>query len=1289
MAPRTTTDTSAFGAPPPTTTGAAFYSPSGHAGTYPGQHAAPQEGLMVSQGRQPGPPGPAAPPPLSSSSSSSSAGQQFHTLPQPPPGAPSSQQQFHALPSGAPHQQQFGQQQFGNTSSQQLTSPPQQHQQPQQQAPSQQAWQSPAQPPFNPAAGHPARTDPNSLSGPIASMSLQPQSLQSQPQLPHQPPHAQQPSQFGEQQFPSSQQPGFHAAAPPQSLPQAAAQPGYAPPQQQQQQQPSAFPPSQQPFSPPQAGLTPAGMPPTDAGFSATSPQGASANRRRYPTPAAAAASYGAAPQQPQLNSQMPQSQPPFSNGPPGFAPQSGQFAAPTQPFGNQQQAQQQVQPQQFGQQPPSQFGAGPGMSAPPSTQQPQQPPMQPNQFSNQPSFAQHQQQQFLQQQQQQQQQPGFPQQQPAGFQQPGFQQPQPGFQQQQPGFQQPNQQLQQQQGGFQQAGKPPQKQSRIDPNHIPSPVAVMEGDQQTFDGVAAYIASAPVAGLAPSASFTGATTPTATESKHIPPLASTTVRLVDDGNCTPRFMRATINNVPISEELLNKTKLPFGVIVTPMVDTTPGEQPIYVADHGTDGPVRCNRCKAYINCHVTFIDGGRAFVCNLCSQKNEVPAAYFCNLDHTGRRLDVNARPELRFGSVEFAATKDYYNRPPLPPAYVFVIDVSWHSVHSGVLLTVIQAIKSLLDSLPAAVPVESPSQPGDDRIDSEPTSSSARATGRTRSPVKVGFITYDRAVHFHNLNPSLTQSQMLIVSDVTDVFLPLAPEGGLLVDAFQSRSLIESFLDRLPQQFHDTKQSDPAIGPALQAAHLAAKDRGGKVLFFQTTLPSSELPGKLTRRDDVKLLGTDKENTIIAPNPTDTFYRKLATDCTASGVSVDLFLLSPSYLDVATVSQVSALTGGSVYHYPNFTAALDGERLFREIRYTVTRTTGYDALMRLRCSNGLRAVEFFGNFSMRNTTDMELAGIDADKAIGIQLRHDDTLSERQNAYLQLALLYTNAHGQRRIRVHNIALRISNVIQDVFRHAEMDTILNFIAKQADRDVHKKPLRAVRDHFSDLCIAILTNYRKHCAANSSPGQLILPEALKLLPVYTNALLKCDAFRGGSAVAPDIRAATLHALSCMAVSNSIPFFYPRLLCATDARARDVVDDRLPRLVRTSYERLDDTQVYLCENGVYLFVWVGRNTSSELLQSLFGVPTFQAVDTTKTSLSAFDNPISSKMRLFVDILRRQRLSSRFLRMSIVKQQDASEVAFLNMLAEDKGPDTMSYVDYLCHIHRIIQADISTNS
>src|SRR5688572_6746148 len=95
-----------------------------------------------------------------------------------------------------------------------------------------------------------------------------------------------------------------------------------------------------------------------------------------------------------------------------------------------------------------------------------------------------------------------------------------------------------------------------------------------------------------------------------------------------------------------------------------------------------------------------------------------------------------------------------------------------------------------------------------------------------------------------------------------------------------------------------------------------------------------------------------------------------------------------------------------------------------------------------GLRVDEHFGNFNMRNTTDVELAGIDSDKAFGALLKYDSKIDEKTDAYIQCALLYTTSSGQRRVRTHNLSVSVTTLLGNVFRHAEMDTTVNFLAKQ-------------------------------------------------------------------------------------------------------------------------------------------------------------------------------------------------------------------------------------------------------
>lgn len=59
----------------------------------------------------------------------------------------------------------------------------------------------------------------------------------------------------------------------------------------------------------------------------------------------------------------------------------------------------------------------------------------------------------------------------------------------------------------------------------------------------------------------------------------------------------------------------------------------------------------------------------------------------------------------------------------------------------------------------------------------------------------------------------------------------------------------------------------------------------------------------------------------------------------------------------------------------------------------------------SGIRATDFFGSFFMTNTTDVELAGLDCDKAITVEFKHDDKLSEETGALMQVNSLNTRSH--------------------------------------------------------------------------------------------------------------------------------------------------------------------------------------------------------------------------------------------------------------------------------------------
>lgn len=170
-----------------------------------------------------------------------------------------------------------------------------------------------------------------------------------------------------------------------------------------------------------------------------------------------------------------------------------------------------------------------------------------------------------------------------------------------------------------------------------------------------------------------------------------------------------------------------------------------------------------------------------------------------------------------------------------IFIIDVSYNNVKSGLISLLCQEMKEIIKNLP---------------VDA----------GQTKTSMKVGFITYNNVVHFYNLKSTLAQPQMMVVGDVHEMFMPLL--DGFLVDPEESAVLIDLLMEQIPKMFGDTRETETILLPAIQAgcAALKASECVGKLLLFHSSLPNAEAPGKLKHRDDRKLLGTEKEKTILS---------------------------------------------------------------------------------------------------------------------------------------------------------------------------------------------------------------------------------------------------------------------------------------------------------------------------------------------------------------------------------------------------------------------------------------------
>ncbi|TKX21587.1 Sec23/Sec24 trunk domain-containing protein [Elsinoe australis] len=759
------------------------------------------------------------------------------------------------------------------------------------------------------------------------------------------------------------------------------------------------------------------------------------------------------------------------------------------------------------------------------------------------------------------------------------------------------------------------------------------------------------------------------TMEQHLPPPAAVPFVAFDQGNCSPKYARLTMNNIPSSQDALASTGLPLGLILQPLAPLQDGEQPIPVIDFGDEGPPRCRRCRAYINPFMTFRAGGNKFVCNMCTHPNDVPANYFAPTDPSGIRVDRADRQEFMLGTVEFTVPREYWSKQPVPMRWLFLIDVSAEAISKGFVHGVCEGI---LNSI----------YPED--------AEEGTQTQRLPPGAKVGIVTFDREVQFYNLSSRLEQAQMIIMPDVAEPFVPISE--GLFVDPEPSKTLITNLLRQIPQLFSRVPRPDPVLLPTLEAALAALTATGGKVICSVSALPTQG-PGRLYMRDMNQTADAELERKLFTTEYPE--WKKCASKMVEAGIGVDFFMAAPSggYLDLGTVGHISGTTGGEIYYYPNFHAPRDLLRLEKEIKHTLTRETGSQALMKVRCSNGLQISAYHGNFVQHTFgADLEIGVIDQDKALGVMFSYDGKLDPKLDAHFQSALLYTTASGERRVRCSNFVASVSEGATEAMKLVDQDAVVGIIAKEAAARVTEKSVKDIRSALTEKAIDILAGYRKNFSGTHPPGQLVLPENLKELSMYILGLIKSRAFKGGKEPT-DRRVHDIRMIRSMGLMELSLYLYPRILSIHNLDPADGFADengrlRMPQALRASFSQIEEGGVYIVDDGQTCLIWLHAQVSPNLLEDLFGpgIGGLQDLDPFMSSLPILETHLNAQVRNIMQYLELSR-GSKGMTIQLARQGlDGAEFEFARLLYEDRNGEAQSYVDWLVHLHRGIQLELS---
>uniref|UniRef100_A0A6B2KXK7 Protein transport protein SEC24 n=1 Tax=Arcella intermedia TaxID=1963864 RepID=A0A6B2KXK7_9EUKA len=755
------------------------------------------------------------------------------------------------------------------------------------------------------------------------------------------------------------------------------------------------------------------------------------------------------------------------------------------------------------------------------------------------------------------------------------------------------------------------------------------------------------------------------TETSEVPPRSDVDFVVKEAKNASPRFLRLSMYNIPTTPDLQKKSGIPLAVFSQPLAEVAQGESMVPLLDQGPEGPTRCNRCKAYINPFVQFSHSGNKYSCPFCGCLNDVLPGYYCPLVGTTRQ-DHAERPELNLGTVDYIVSAPLFKpKPTSAPCYLFLVSTTLQSLNSGFFYSWLQAVERILPAL------------------------------FEESDTRIGFATYDSQITFYNLNAS--RPEMHVIADTNHPFVAV-PECNLFVKYSAAKDNIHALLKSFPLMFSQAQPSTACTGNALKiAAKILSTTNGGKILLFSCNPPDAGSGAPPPKRETNASPDSEAEKNLLKPH-TD-FYSRLASVCAKHSVSIDLFIAGLGYMDLATINPAARATGGQLYYYPNFTLA-SSEQLFRELYRNLSRDAGMDALLRMRCSQGLIIEKEYGNCIKFNDTDLTVAQITSDSCFMFEFSYDDTLKEDRGAFFQLAMLYTNLKGQRIIRVLTIYVPVSPVPSKIFKSVDVESTFNVLIRQAIQDGQQDVMPEVRKKLLNKVVKMLVFYKKNVQTQNDKNQLILPDCLKWLPIYTLGFFKSSLGSPAKSASHhnlgDTRTYYISLLNHLSLKDQLFFFYPigleiHSLYTNPSLGRlneETGNFHFPGQIRMSTNSFKSEGIYLVDCLEGLFLWVGQNVSQEILAELL-TPEMMDYDPKQTAIIPIQRlETDLSIRLF-DILGSNKFQHCISpEIILIKQGGTLEHRLFKCLVEDgiKGSrdvKDMTYGDYLGYLHRSIQS------
>ncbi|KAJ5073127.1 sec24-related protein [Anaeramoeba ignava] len=607
---------------------------------------------------------------------------------------------------------------------------------------------------------------------------------------------------------------------------------------------------------------------------------------------------------------------------------------------------------------------------------------------------------------------------------------------------------------------------------------------------------------------------------------------------------------------------------------------------------------------------------------------------------MDIQNRPELTRGSVEFMATKDYLfeGEALSPPSFVFLIQMNHYSIHSGIHQNILCGIEKSVQNLP--------------------------------QNSRIGIILYDQYIKFFGFHLN-TEPEMILINDSQDVFLPI-PQEYLLTNNIGQFLRVLKMIQNLNME--ENTGNSINFKSAIKAASLILEKIGGEIILFYNSLSLADLE---SFGDTINEKEKEKEDERKFYTPRNDYYTKLAHFYNEKRICMNIFAFQYTNLELATISELAKSTGGLLNYYENYYNDRDGEYLQKEIMNLFSKTMGFGVQMKLRTSIGVSVQEIYGHFE-KNEFFIYCSSMREGQSVAFNLGIENNLQENSKIFIQFAMLYTTTEAQKRIRVFNLAFETSNIINHIIKSADQEIITNIIAKKSINHLSSLSILKIREEITQKCIDIFLAYKKN-GDNKNPRILVFPERLRYLILYCLGLIKNTLFnpRKSQRINLDYKYSMKFYIETLNAPLTSILFYPKLIYLNDIIEEENLEQNYFENTKLSFSNINQNGIYFIDNGIEMFIWLSSEISTELLEKLFGISTFSSIKIDQLKLVLFNQ---YQLKLDQLIKECQNLRTKVSCLKIIDNSKSD--LFEKFLVEDATQNFYSYREFLSIIHQQIE-------